>query len=274
MEEQRDQRRHRRSRRKRRALKSCTFVAAIILCSFILWQGISGILGKDTPPVANQPVTILPHDRSEKPARDTNNTPEEPSEDQALIPIAPVVESETAWHLILVNNQNPIPKNYEVKLVEVNGGEKVDKRIYKPLMQMLEAAKEGNWDQLPMVVSGYRPQEKQQKLYDDKVETYRNEGYSQGEAVKLAEQWVALPGYSEHQLGIAVDINGATYDVYQWLKDNSYKYGFIQRYTADKTNLTGVSEEVWHYRYVGVEAATAMYNQNICLEEYLDDIKN
>ena len=104
----------------------------------------------------------------------------------------------------------------------------------------------------------------------DKIAQYRQEGYAKEEAVKEAEQWVAVPGYSEHQLGIAVDINGATYDLYLWLQQNSYKYGFIFRYPGAKTDLTGIAEEIWHYRYVGVEAATEIYQQGICLEEYLD----
>lgn len=109
---------------------------------------------------------------------------------------------DTDWNLVLVNYENAIPENYEPKLVEVPGGEKVDERIYDPLMEMLEAAKEGNWDQLPMVVSGYRTQKKQQ-LYDDKVAGYRKEGNSQSEAEELAKQWVSVPGYSEHQIGLA-----------------------------------------------------------------------
>ena len=176
---------------------------------------------------------------------------------------------DTDWNLVLVNYENAIPENYEPKLVEVPGGEKVDERIYDPLMEMLEAAKEGNWDQLPMVVSGYRTQKKQQQLYDDKVAGYRKEGNSQSEAEELAKQCVSVPGYSEHQIGLAVDINGATYDLYFWLQENSYKYGFIFRYPGDKTDITGVAEEVWHYRYVGVEAATEMYEKGLCLEEYL-----
>lgn len=119
-------------------------------------------------------------------------------------------DDDTDWNLMLVNYENAIPENYEPKLVEVPGGEKVDERIYDPLMELLEAAKEGNWDQLPMVVSGYRTQKKQQ-LFDDKVAGYRKEGNSQSEAEELAKQWVSVPGYSEHQIGLAVDINGATY---------------------------------------------------------------
>jgi len=172
---------------------------------------------------------------------------------------------------MLVNKWNPIPKDYEINLVEVQGGEKVDERIYEHLMEMLEDAREGNWGELPMVVSGYRTQEVQQSIYDDKINEYEKEGYSQNEAIEQAEQWVAVPGYSEHQLGFAVDINGATYDVYFWLQENSYKYGFIFRYPGNKTDITGTAEEVWHYRYVGVEAATEIYERGICLEEYLEE---
>lgn len=173
------------------------------------------------------------------------------------------------WNLMLVNKWNPLPDNYAVTLVEVPGGEKVDECIYEPLMEMLEDAKEENWNQLPKVVSGYRTEEEQQELYDEKIAEYKKQGYSEKEAVAQAEQWVAVPGYSEHQLGIAVDINGATYDLYFWLQENSHKYGFIFRYPAEKTDITGTAEEVWHYRYVGVDAATEMYEQGLCLEEYL-----
>ena len=92
------------------------------------------------------------------------------------------------------------------------------------------------------------------------------------EAVELAEQWVARPGTSEHQLGLAVDINGAVYDIYLWLEENSWKYGFIFRYPAYKTDLTGVAGEVWHYRYVGKEAAQEIHEQGVCLEEYLENL--
>ena len=177
---------------------------------------------------------------------------------------------DTDWNLTLVNKWNPLPENYEVTLVEVSGGEMVDERIYEPLMEMLEAAKEDNLGQLPLVVSGYRTQEKQKQLYDERVAEYEQQGYSEAEAMEQAGQWVAVPGYSEHQLGIAVDLNGATYDLYFWLQENSYQYGFIFRYPGDKTDITGTAEEVWHYRYVGVEAATEMYEQELCLEEYLE----
>ena len=181
-------------------------------------------------------------------------------------------DSDIPWYLTLVNRWNPIPENYEVNLVEVEGGQLVDERIYEPLMEMLEAAKEANWNQLPLVVSGYRTQKKQQSLYEDKIAKYRRQGYSEDLARETAEQWVAVPGYSEHQLGFAVDLNGANYDFYLWLQENSYKYGFIFRYPGNKTEITNTAEEVWHYRYVGVEAAKEIYEQGLCLEEYLENL--
>ena len=111
---------------------------------------------------------------------------------------------------------------------------------------------------------------------NEKYEEYKNDGYSRTEAKKKAEAWVAVPGTSEHQLGLAVDINADTSvcskdAVYDWLDQNSYKYGFIHRYPSDKTDITGVINEPWHYRYVGVEAATEIHEKGITLEEYLDE---
>ena len=124
------------------------------------------------------------------------------------------------------------------------------------------------------VRAGYRTQKEQQALLDEKTEAYQNEGYSKSEAKKLAKEWVAVPGTSEHQIGIAVDINADTSvcssdAVYSWLAENAYKYGFINRYPADKKDITGVINEPWHYRYVGKEAAEEMYLSGLCLEEYL-----
>ncbi|WNX87094.1 M15 family metallopeptidase [Emergencia timonensis] len=103
-----------------------------------------------------------------------------------------------------------------------------------------------------------------------KIAEFRQEGYSRKDAEELAKQWVAIPGTSEHELGLAVDINGDTYDIYPWLQENSYKYGFIFRCPADKKDITGIAEEVWHYRYVGLKAAKEIYESGLCLEEYLD----
>ena len=177
------------------------------------------------------------------------------------------VAEDPLWYLRLVNRANPIPEGYEVELAEVPGGQLVDVRIYESLMALLAAAEAENLG--PIVVAGYRTQEKQQSIMDERVAGYVDQGYSQEEAAALAEQWVSVPGHSEHQLGLAVDINGSVSAIYPWLREHSWEFGFIQRYPKDKSEITGCSEEEWHFRYVGVEAAAAIYESGLCLEEYL-----
>ncbi len=181
---------------------------------------------------------------------------------------------DNGWELIVVNRSHRIPADYEVELTELANGEQVDARIYPALQEMFDAARA---DGLQLyVAAGYRTQEKQQQLLDEKTAAYENEGYPNAAAQKRAEEWVALPGTSEHQLGLAVDINadGATESdaVYHWLWKNAYRYGFIQRYPSDKTAITGIIHEPWHYRYVGVQAAEEIHQQGICLEEYVDSL--
>lgn len=183
---------------------------------------------------------------------------------------------DNGWNLILVNRDNYIPKNYEVELTELMNGEKVDSRIYPDLQEMFDAARTQGL--ALFVAAGYRTGEEQRRLLDEKIEAYEYEGHSKMEAEKLAKQWVALPGTSEHQLGIAVDINADTQksssdEVYDWLAQNGCRYGFIKRYPSNKTDVTGVINEPWHYRYVGREAAQEITKQGVCLEEYIESIQ-
>ena len=176
-------------------------------------------------------------------------------------------------NLILVNAWNEIDDGYEIDLITLSNGEKVSKIMYPDLQQMLNDARKSGID--PVVTSGYRTMDKQQQLYDDKVNEYRNAGFSQREAEKEAEKWVALPGCSEHHTGLAVDINareGSSEKVYQWLEKNCHKYGFILRYVADATEITGINYEPWHFRYVGYDAAEYIYQNGITFEEYIETI--
>ena len=179
---------------------------------------------------------------------------------------------ENGWQLILVNREHPLPDNYQVELTELSNGEKVAASIYPALQQMFDDMRaEGIY---PVVVSGYRTDEEQQQILNDKTASYRAEGYSDADASALAEDWVAIPGTSEHQTGLAVDINAdginsAGYEVYDWLSNHAHEYGFIKRYPEDKIELTGISNEPWHYRYVGRSAAGEIYKKGLCLEEYL-----
>ena len=181
-------------------------------------------------------------------------------------------DTSQGWNLILVNKNYRIPDNYDIELTELSNGEKVDSRIYPDLQDMFNAARANG---LALFVrEGYRTQEEQQEIMDEKIMSYMEEGYSKKEARNLAEKYVAKPGTSEHQLGLSIDINADTTkcsseSVYKWLDENAYRYGFIKRYPSDKVEITGINNEPWHYRYVGYEAAKEMKEQNLCLEEYL-----
>lgn len=182
-------------------------------------------------------------------------------------------EAESGWQLMLVNRDHPLPEDYQVELTELANGKSVDSRIYPALQQMFDDARsQGIY---PVVASGYRTEADQERIMEEKVQEFQDQGYSREEAQQEAQNWVALPGTSEHQLGSAVDINADgihSYgdEVYAWLNENSWRYGFIQRYPLDKTDITGISYEPWHYRYVGKQAAREIYERGICLEEYLE----
>ena len=178
--------------------------------------------------------------------------------------------------LTLVNFENTIPKDWKVDLVQLNNGQSVDRRIYDDLIAMLQAAKSEGLN--PLICSSYRTNEKQEQLYQNKVSEYLSQGYSKVEASDKAAFWVARPGTSEHQLGLAVDIVSTKNQrldrsqentvEQQWLIQNSWKYGFVLRYPTNK-NITGVGYEPWHYRYVGKEHAKKINELGVCLEEYV-----
>lgn len=176
------------------------------------------------------------------------------------------------WRLVLVNKWNPLPENHSVETAELSNGELVDNRIYEPLMKMFaDMEADGVY---PIVVSGYRTHGDQVEIMNNRIAAYEADGKSPEKAREEAERWVAIPGTSEHELGLAVDINAdgihsAGYEVYSWLAENAHKYGFIKRYPSDKTRITGISNEPWHYRYVGEETAAEIYKRGVCLEEYL-----
>ncbi len=181
------------------------------------------------------------------------------------------------WYLLLVNRTHPLPEGYQndLELTELDNGQSVDSRIYPALQSMFDQMRaDGVY---PIVASGFRTTEKQQSLMDEKIASFEAEGCSAEEARKQAENWVAIPGTSEHQLGSAVDINAdgihsAGYQVYEWLDQHAHEYGFIHRYPDNKTDITGISNEPWHYRYVGTEAAAEIHRRGICLEEYLNAV--
>lgn len=194
----------------------------------------------------------------------------------------PVEFSRDDWRLLLVNKQNSIPDGYEVPLGNIHtlkGTMQCDERIIADLLSMQQAAKEEGVSL--DICSPHRDYEYQQKLFYGKIKGYMNLGVSFMEAYQLSSQAVMVPGASEHQLGLALDIVTMSYmdlnegfadtDAGKWMAENCYKYGFVVRYPKGKEDITGVEYEPWHMRYVGVEAATIMTEEGLTLEEFWEE---
>ena len=171
-----------------------------------------------------------------------------------------------SWEYVLVNAEHSIGE-YAPELGEFEG-QKLDQRILEPMQSFVAGARAESLS--VFLSSGYRGYEEQQYLFNRKVEQYGEE---------QAATIVSRPGTSEHQTGLACDITDEYYELkneslentalYQWMSRHCQEYGFIVRYPKDKEEITGIIYEPWHFRYVGVEAATYMVEHNLCLEEFV-----
>ena len=176
------------------------------------------------------------------------------------------------WNLTLVNSIHAVPEDWVVpEFTELRNGQKVDSRIYPELQAMFDAARAAG--RTPLVISSYRTYDDQKNMLVKKYRAFKEQGYSHEDAQAEALKWAAYPGYSEHQLGLAIDVGTSNSEkcskdrVWSWLKEHCAEYGFIWRYSEEKSAITGIANEPWHFRYVGVEAATYIMENNLCLEE-------
>lgn len=173
-------------------------------------------------------------------------------------------------NLILVNKFNNFDENYEPELVEVSnwysyGENKLTSEAYDAFKKLFNAA-DKNGTKI-VATSCYRSYNTQKRIYDTDVAKYGEEE---------TDLSVAKPGYSEHQTGLAIDVLAPGYslsnfhesEAYTWLINNAYLYGFILRYPKDKENITGYSYESWHFRYVGIDVAKVIHDNNITFDEY------
>lgn len=188
--------------------------------------------------------------------------------------------SKDDWNLLLVNKQHPVPEDHTFELGTIAGSMKCDVRILPELFEMLQAARD---DEVYLsVCSPYRDISRQEILFNRKIKRYMSNGYSYLEAYKISSQSVTVPGASEHQIGLALDIISNDYTTLnegfantkagEWLKEHSREYGFILRYPKGKEYITGIEFEPWHFRYVGKEAATIIMDNGITLEEFVESI--
>ena len=280
---QADSNRNKRKRRRKRAVSRIVTLTLVCVLLIGAVQGLYSIVSekKDNGPgrQEQQPTTNntqnktnekQPSQPKPEPTAPTENTTE-PKAD------TPLDLDKSQWNLLLVNPWTPIPEGFAVERTTLKNGHSIDKRAYPDLQAMMDDARAAGLS--PVICSSFRTMDKQQSLFDKQVNKYLARGYSQSEAEEEAAKWVAIPGTSEHQTALAVDIVSLSYQLLdekqettaeqKWLMENCYRYGFVLRYPKDKTEVTGIGYEPWHYRYVGKEAAKAIWEQAICLEEYL-----
>ena len=208
-------------------------------------------------------------------------------DEQGVMAVGPTQIDGKTWYfspkgvqIYLVNPWNPVPEGYATDLESITDIDRMSVDCAEALRQMI-ADCEAAGNRL-MIASAYRTQEEQEYLFERKVKFYTKQNWSREAAEKEAAKNVAVPGTSEHQLGLAVDLMDLDYPylddhqadtpAQQWLMEHCWEYGFILRYPVGTTEITGIIYEPWHYRYVGVEIAREITEKGITLEEYLGTV--
>lgn len=249
--------------------KSRLFSLTIALCTVcVVGVGVRLTTREKTPSATFSSMTEnTPQKEESSAAPSTAAEPQEPSS------AAPTLEKSS--EIILVNSEHPLPENYDPELTLLSNGVYVASELYNDLQDMFDDMRsQGIY---PTVGEGFRTHDQQQAILDNRTAEYQNSGYAYEDALNEAKKWVAVPGRSEHELGLALDINAdpeltANETVYRWLANYAHCYGFILRYPDGKTEITGIDYEPWHYRWVGKENAQKIHDSGLCLEEYLETI--
>lgn len=182
------------------------------------------------------------------------------------------------WKLMLVNYENEMPKDYVPKLSILEDDKKFDSRAISSLINMMEDMQSAGITKI-WAQSTYRDPTKQDKLIKESIQEYLEQGKTQEEAETLTARAIGEPYKSEHNLGLAVDFNYVDYSfedepAFKWLMEHAQDYGFILRYPEDKEEITKIKYEPWHWRYVGTEYAKEIKKMGVCLEEYIEYLKN
>lgn len=283
MNMERRRRRRRGDIRRIRQRNRRVFLAVVLLC-FIVGMGVLNLEKMKEREIAQQ---VYAEQQGSKKQSDTDTGEGEKQgaasqgeKGQESLVLASDSEKRQ-WYLKLVNAENPMTQEdvpeLEVETVDENQYQ-VDARIVADLQDMFDAARAAGRN--PVICSAFRSWDYQVSLYENKIDrVMQEEGLNEAQAQEKAGTVVAKPGTSEHQMGLALDIVSSEYmnldegqmetEDQQWLIENSWKYGFILRYPLDKSDITGIIFEPWHYRYVGKKAAKEITEQGLTLEEYL-----
>ncbi len=238
---------------------------------------INGNVSEDT--AASAPSSTESQVSSEAVTSDSSNATSSAGASSDVYTVSPYIGQNSDWRLLMANRNNvvdnysPVVKQFDRKYCQNDVKYYFDERAFDDAMDMILAAREDGV--ILVILSTYRTYQRQTELYNNKVQYYLNQGYSKENAKKHAATVVAIPGTSDHNLGLAIDFNYLE-EQYEnkpslkWLRENGEKFGFVMRYPKGKEDVTGVIYEPWHFRYVGVEHAKKMNELGMCLEEYVE----
>ncbi len=278
----------RKQRQKQRMLLMGGIIGIILVIIFVVQMFDKKEPPKDKPPSQSQSELQLQSEMqsASEPQSQMESQPESEPESQSentdsSVPQAADVSSTTNtddWRMILANKNTPLPEGYKPELKTLTDSHLQMQTEAAEAFDQMRAAANATGLHL-MACSTYRPIERQTELFNAEIEKWKSKGYSQEEATKKAATVVMVPGCSEHNTGLAVDVGSITNQrievdfenepEFKWLQEYAAEYGFILRYPKDKQAITGVTYEPWHYRYVGAENAKKIQESGLTLEEYL-----
>ncbi|MBO5479311.1 MAG: M15 family metallopeptidase [Clostridia bacterium] len=247
-------------------------IAIIVILMVIMIKGIISLFAKAEDGAEETKITTLDNTIQTYSPSTIQNTVQTTSQTTSAN-----TEVLNEWNLKLVNKNNSVDRSYVPELEELDDGIMFDKRAISYLRSMINAMNKKGITKV-WVQSAYRSYEKQEELFNRKVQYYKNQGKKQEEAETLAQTVVQRPEMSEHNLGLAADFNTVNNEfektkAFEWLQENAADYGFILRYPKDKQEITGITYESWHWRYVGENHAKTMKEKGYCLEEYIEYLK-
>ena len=284
-----------RRRYKRRILRNrIIFAVGCLLVLALLVLGVKTLAGLFTDhrePAApassvSEPAQSAPESQSappeSAPESAPDSAPEEVPDSDGSAPARPTVappEDPDDWHLLLVNNNVPLPEDYRPETVLAEGitKQELQSEAAQAYIRMKDAASAQGVNLV--LHSGYRSPEQQAQLQKKEQQKWLDKDLPEQEALKRARSAVAAPGCSEHNAGLAADIvtrqdeepslDFARTDAFEWLSEHAWEHGFILRYPENKQAITGMDYQPWHWRYVGPEYARTLHDSGLCLEEYL-----
>lgn len=265
----------------KRTARSLTWFAGMVVVLGV-YMAASLAAQKPAAPAPVQPAAPTAQPAASTPEAAPTAEPEPTPDPEAEAKAQKAAEAKAMladWRMIVVSPVSPMPEDYTVEAsaaLSDSTNNTLQKEAAEHFVQMKDAAKA---DGVTLhLQSGYRSVSYQAGLFKKQIEKWKATGMDEAAATEKAATVVTPPGCSEHNCGLAADINSPEYysldsgfaktKAYAWLCEHAADYGFIERYPEGKLEVTGIIPEAWHWRYVGTENAAKIKASGLCLEEF------